>query len=294
VNAPDSSADPGATHAPQRDGDAWVVQCRLLLRGDPRQALGDLPYLGGLLHGLVRACWFHVLELGTQGQARLPFRVIAPAAKAVPWLDEEAGLGFQVLLSAQAAARLDRLLAALQSVGQVSDGAERYAVRAVQLAAHPLHWPQAEQLAPGTEPIQRVRIDWLTPLNLVSRRQIAAGFGHAPPSLHRIVRSLAQRAGLFAPQWASSLGIGSEHWVALDQTLRSAMRADESVQPLVWRYGSRTHAKPVFMQGLLGHQEFMAPLPGPARALLLAGQWLGVGEGASFGCGGYTLKLIAY
>ena len=63
---------------------------------------------------------------------------------------------------------------------------------------------------------------------------------------------------------------------------------------MICRDLTRTKATPFVRHGLMGCQVFRAPgsasLPG-LLGLLSLGAWLGVGEGASFGCGQFDWRL---
>lgn len=269
---------------------ALVLHCRLTLAQAPTTAFHRLPFLGGLLHGLVRAVWWKELGGNAGGHEVGSYRVIAPPVTQGSWLDPQCGLQFQVLLAQALADQRQTLERALYDIHHVSDGAERYDVQDVQTQWLPLDWP---------EPLARINaadtmtlsLQWLTPLHMVSRRQLAAGFGDQPPSLLRITRSLARRAPAFAPGWADTLGLGAPDWRNAEEHWREAVRIQQTTKTFPWRYGSRTKQMPVLRHGLVGGQTFVAKSIPVLESLLLAGQWLGVGEGASFGCGGYALTI---
>ena len=137
---------------------------------------------------------------------------------------------------------------------------------------------------------------WTTPLHLASRSKVQAGHGGAPPTLLAVVRSLRRRACLLEPDWAQALDLDGSAWVAVEESLRQAGAAGDQatrsrMQVVAWRYGSRTKATPFMRHGLMGSQVFVAPTPPSLQALLSLGTWLGVGEGASFGCGQYRWRV---
>jgi len=269
---------------------ASVLQCRLSLDQAQTRAFHGLNFLGGLLHGLVRAAWWAELGGHAGGHEAGLYRVIAPPVTLGSWLDPNGGLQFQVLLAHALTDRRQVLERALHGIRKVTDGAEHYVVKDVQTQWLALDWPTPMARSNETEAVT-LSFQWLTPLHMVSRRQLAAGFGDQPPSLLRISRSLARRARAFAPEWADRLGVGGPDWMEVEESWRDAERLQQATKTFVWRYGSRTKQIPVQRHGLVGDQSFVAKNNAALEALLLAGPWLGVGEGASFGCGGYALTI---
>lgn len=275
---------------PRARSPGQVLHCRLALAQAPETALRRLPFLGGMLHGLVSSVWWDELPRAAPGQDPSQFRIIAPPVTQNSWLDPRQGLQFQILLAEPLAERRQALELALRNIRHVTDGAERYVVQEVQTQWLPLAWPEPSARAGAAETVT-LSLQWLTPLHMVSRRQLAAGFGDQPPSLKRIVRSLVRRASDFSPAWAQALGLASPAWRNVEEHWHDAVRLEQDTKAFAWRYGSRTKQTPVLRHGLVGGQAFAAKTNAVLETLMLAGQWLGVGEGASFGCGGYVLTI---
>ena len=287
-------------------GRLFVVS--LLLRGDLRAGVSRLlgnGFLGGVLHGAVRSRWF---DLANQAGG-LHWRIlVAPRDLVIDsGCDNRPGemhrLQFGVLMHGGQPGLWHGAQQALESLTELTVGSLRVPVlsvhcshRALPLgAARPLaKWRQgldAEPMLPAV-----LALHWCTPLHLASRSKVEAGHGGAPPSLLGLVRSLRRRVCLLEPGWAKALGLESEVWVAAEETLR---RADlpghgatrHRMRLVAWRYGSRTKATPFVRYGLMGCQVFRAPGSASLLGLLSLGAWLGVGEGASFGCGQFDWRL---
>jgi hypothetical protein len=163
-----------------------LIEVSLHLHGNPQEALQRLPYLGGVLHGLLTSHW--VENLGTSAR----WTVLAPAAQMQPtlkraWLDEVGAMRFCVLwhsstLPAGQAAK------ALQKVRTVSLGHERHEVRQVETRLWPW-WGQfpdgsldLETLALAGSPSSTLVLEWRTPLHMASRARVAAGAARTPPA----------------------------------------------------------------------------------------------------------------
>jgi len=280
------------------------IDIALKLQSSPPGALTAHPFLGGVLHGVLSAHWHAGLRGGEAGMssptgAPARFRLLAPPAQAAvpaPWLSGDGTLTFAVLWYSDSAWPAVRAAAALQAARWLGAGSERHRILRVDTRVSVMDPPHLGDLEPEADlGWRRVRIRWLTPVHLVSRARTEAGFGNLPPRLFNLLRSLAQRARALEPAWARRWDIGGESWVRAELPLRAAEllpgRAWHDTHTLVWRYGSRTKARPFERRGLLGEQQFLVPLTAAQAALLTVGQWLGAGEGLSFGCGAYALQI---
>jgi CRISPR-associated endoribonuclease Cas6 len=291
-----------------------VIAVALQLRGGPKGALSQLPYLGGVLHGLLRHQWFEC------DPKRVRWAVLAPAAQPgtrAQWVDENGCLHFGVLWHGDADWPALHAAAALQRLQTISLGMHRHPVAAVHTQVQPWlgYWPSSAQqsqaarttvtaevtaYSPAPASPLTLSLHWCTPLHMASRARVAAGAGNLPPTLLAILRSLHRRATELEPEWAQAWGMDTmaqtdrgSAWVADMEKIRAAQTAasatTDQTRPFAWPYGSRTKAQPFERHGLLGRQTFCLALPPAVQALLHLGMWLGAGEGSSFGCGRYTL-----
>jgi hypothetical protein len=256
--------------------------------------LAQLPYLGGVLHGAISQ---HLHQ--TAWPANAAWRLVAPPRRLVPgqggaqvrWLSDEGNLRFGVVVHAADPMLCAALQGAVQALPWLGSEHERHRVAQVRCRVQdvPAPWLPAQSSA-AVHPLQ-LHLTWLTPLHMASRAQAAAGHALQAPSLLRVVRSLARRAREWQPQWADQLGIGTAAWTAAEEQLRAVRVLGDALVPVRWRYGSRTQPNPHERLGLMGTQRFEATLSAAAMALLHWGPWLGVGEGATYGCGGYELHV---
>lgn len=285
------------------------IHARLLLRRPPHGALADVRYIGGVLHGLLERPWFPAVRAQGEQPAPAAYRLLAPPAQAhgpVDWWQGQNALTFSALWFGDSQHTTAMAAALLQGVRVLSLGAQRHELAGVETRIEPwlAPWPvagasaacetPAELHVPG--PARTLLIEWLTPLDMVSEKRIQAGEGQRPPYLHRILRSLERRALLREPQWAQAWGLCSDGWKAAMEHLWVAQGpAPQLVHdtfPFSWPYGSRTKDRVLRKHGLLGSQTFHLPLSPAQEALLTIGTSLGVGEGASLGCGRFSYRFV--
>ncbi len=286
---------------------------RLRVRGDLRAAalrMTGSDFLGGVLHGAVRSRWFDWVGGDAPGSdraasqsaspANLSWRVLAPPLRRAVGRATADDIQFGAVLHGGDAALWDEAGRRLEALYELSVGPLRVPV----LAAHCEHraLPAAAAWTPamtGDNPYAphpaTLALHWLTPLHLASRAKIEAGHGDAAPTLLATVRSLHRRVCQLEPEWAEALGLRTTAWVFAEEALRRAeARADggtrNRLRLLDWRYGSRTKNAPFGRSGPIGCQVFRVPVTNPLLGLLSIGTWLGVGEGASFGCGQYLWR----
>jgi hypothetical protein len=270
------------------------VDVEVVLQEAPARFLSQLPYLGGVLHGTISQS-LHGAPLASQAMWRLvapPRRFMAGQAGAdVQWLSDAGTLRFGVILHSADTTFCQQLLLAVKGMAWLGSGAERHRVAQVRCLSRGLPVPGVLAGPLSGLQVAQVQLTWLTPLHMASRAQVAAGHALEPPTLLRIVRSLARRASEWQPQWAQQLGIGSPAWTGAEEQVRQAQSLENDVHPLRWHYGSRTKPNPHERLGLMGTQRFEARLSPAVESLLRWGPWLGVGEGATYGCGGYELRV---
>jgi CRISPR-associated endoribonuclease Cas6 len=273
---------------------AYFIDVEVVLCESPAPFLAQLPFLGGVLHGAINQTLHESAASNTPA-----WRLIAPPCRTVfangachgAWLLASGALRFGVVVHGKERAHVLGLLSAVQRVQWLGSGDERLQVKDVQCRIRPVHAPVPKTLAACHAARVQLNLTWLTPLHMASRAQVAAGHAQGLPPLLRIVRSLTRRAMECQPDWAEALGIGTPAWTAAEEQLRSAQMQGVDAVPVQWPYGSRTKPHPHMRSGLLGTQFFTSALsPGP-RALLTWGPWLGVGEGTTFGCGGYEVEI---
>ncbi len=274
-----------------------LIDITLHLQRPRPNAFDRLDFLGGMLHGLLRSVWPRGTKNRPAGWQAPEFRLLPPSAstaEAPRWLNPQGCLSLSVLWHEHAGLSASDAARALQELRVLKVDAESYRLARIETAvgAWQLPWPAGS--LPQDIPKLGLEINWLTPVHLASGARVASGQGDRPPYLFRILRSLQKRAEALEPEWAAAWHIGSPEWRDAIETVRRASHpaavGPHDVQPFEWRYGSRTKAAPILRRGLIGVQRFVVPRHPSVAALLHAGQWLGAGEGSSFGCGLYTAK----
>ena len=305
---------PESEHLPAARGRLFVVTLRL--RGDLQAGLLRLTgsgFLGGVLHGAVRSRWFDLA--GRAGG--LSWRILAPPLNTYvrqgsdKQPDALHDLQFGILMHGGQSGLWHDAQRALESLTELGVGALRVPVLSMHCVHRPLRplrplqvgrarpmtgWREGQDAEPGLP--ASLALHWCTPLHLASHAKILAGHGGAPPLLLAVVRSLRRRVCMLEPEWADALGLGSDTWVTVEEALRRAQACGDGdgasrsrMHAVAWRYGSRTKSAPFLRHGLMGCQVFRLPTSASLLGLLSLGAWLGVGEGASFGCGQYRWRV---
>jgi CRISPR-associated endoribonuclease Cas6 len=276
---------------------AYFIDVEAVLPGGSPSFLAQLPFLGGVLHGAINQTLHESAASNTPA-----WRLIAPPCRTLfanganganhgAWLSASGALRFGVVVHGNERAHVLGLLSAVQRVQWLGSGDERLQVKDMQCRIRPVQAPLPTASAARDAPGVQLSLTWLTPLHMAGRAQVAAGHAQGLPPLLRIVRSLARRAMECQPDWAEALGIGTPAWTMAEEQLRSAQVQGADAVPVQWPYGSRTKPHPHMRSGLLGTQSFTSALSAGPRALLTWGPWLGVGEGTTFGCGGYEVDV---
>lgn len=127
-----------------------------------------------------------------------------------------------------------------------------------------------------------------TPLLLGGRGGIRRERAVPWPSLGAILDAIARRAWALQPDLAQTLGLPPD-WQApptLMQTLPLCL-ADQPARQVQWLYDARRH---IVKPGIVGTLIYAAAPDPLALRLLHWGQWLGVGQQTTLGCGRYVWR----
>lgn len=169
-----------------------------------------------------------------------------------------------------------------------------------QAPAHPL---------PGGASCRLHRIDLHSPLLLASRsaaREQLAVHGQLPwPSLGSVLDSMAQRLITLEPALAAELGLigragSGVAWSAGPEarSIAPLTPADQPARQVQWTYQASARSRPgspprrLVLPGITGSLIYPASADAPRcrleAALLYWGQWLGLGQKTTLGCGRFT------
>lgn len=260
-------------------------------------------HLGGVLHGFVEGAvlnhapqWLeHLRPLGDQGPAG--FTVHAPPAGAVP--DDR--LRFGVVLFGTLGDAAPDIAQALQGQCQ-----RRLQGRAARVIGWQVIDPVAVA-APMAEGIPaRPRLHRLTlrsPLLLASRGAAREGLkvhGQLPwPTLGSVLDSVAQRLHMLEPSLARTLALPEDWRASAVQRATEAMTpAGAPAQQIAWTYSAtpRRHdhddrapaRRQLPLTGIVGTLLYAASDDPLEAGLLHWGQWIGVGQKTTMGCGSYV------
>jgi hypothetical protein len=258
-------------------------------------------HLGGVLHGFVEGAilnhapqWLgHLRPLGDQGPAG--FTIHAPPATT----DATPGdmLRFGVVL-------FGTLGEAVEDVGQAmaAQCARRLQGRVARLIDVQVIEPDLSATAFRTAS-RLHRLTLRSPLLLASRGASREGLrthGQLPwPSLGSVLDSIAQRARLLEPSLARLIGLTSDWRASEVQRATEALTpASAPAQQVAWTYSAtprrsqRSTEPPSRRQlplpGIVGTLLYPASDDPLESALLHWGQWIGVGQKTTMGCGSYV------
>ena len=106
------------------------------------------------------------------------------------------------------------------------------------------------------------------------------------PHLKTILDSVAKRMLVLEPELAQHIGLYPD-WAADDfyATVEPLTPPNKPAQQIHWQYSS---ARTILKPGIGGELLYCCPLGSVETALLEWGQWLGVGQQTTMGCGRYT------
>lgn len=136
--------------------------------------------------------------------------------------------------------------------------------------------------------VRAYSLEFRSPLLLGSRGSIRRDHKVPWPTLKSLLDSIAKRMVVLEPELAQMMGI-VQGWRASDRfdQVEALTPADRPATQVQWPYS--VHRK-IFKPGIVGELIFVTQL-GPAElALLEWGQWLGVGQQTTMGCGRYIYK----
>ena len=139
--------------------------------------------------------------------------------------------------------------------------------------------------------IRAYSLEFRSPLLLGSRGYIRREHKVPWPTLKSLLDSIAKRMVVLEPDLAQMMGI-VQGWRAGDRfdQIEALTPADKPATQVQWPYSVH---RGIFKPGIVGELIFVAQL-GPAElALLEWGQWLGVGQQTTMGCGRYVLRPAA-
>lgn len=147
-------------------------------------------------------------------------------------------------------------------------------------------------------------LNFRSPLLLASRYQVRVRLpqlGSLPwPTLGQVLDSVARRMHALEPELARVTGCAPE-WRASDTAhlIKPLTPAADPARQVVWAYSSMPRARQgqagrpdrrtVPVPGILGTLVYRTTADAVERQLLYWGQWLGVGQKTSMGCGAYVL-----
>ena len=265
-----------------------------------KPAVNAGPYLGGVMHGvfehLVRTHAPKLIDaLGMSGTSQPTRYAVLPPPYGWQAKPEQAllHLGCGIMLFGGAAEHAQTVSEALRHWRELRFGGEVDRVEQIRIDVH--HPPAPQEFSP----LESLTLDWVTPVLLDSQGQRAAGAANASPSLYRVVRSLAARIRHLEPELAILLGLGDrasrdeiflKHWEPIKEKIRHTPIERHSLNPISWRYGSRTKERTFDFTGLIGEITYAGPIAAPIHALLQWGSWFGVGQRTALGQGLYHIK----
>ncbi|MDD5028529.1 MAG: CRISPR system precrRNA processing endoribonuclease RAMP protein Cas6 [Rhodoferax sp.] len=148
----------------------------------------------------------------------------------------------------------------------------------IRRAPHP-------KTAPGHH-LQVHQLEFRSPLLLGARGNIRRTQQVPWPSLKSLLDAIAKRMLVLEPELGQAIGL-AQGWRARDalaeiQALTSAAAPALQVQ---WPYAAH---RSIYKPGIVGSLTYVAALDASETALLHWGQWLGVGQQTTLGCGRYV------
>ncbi|MFZ4538917.1 CRISPR system precrRNA processing endoribonuclease RAMP protein Cas6 [Propionivibrio sp.] len=162
----------------------------------------------------------------------------------------------------------------------------------------PVPWPEspaawlrrAEVTQPRPEALTThlQTLEFRSPLLIGSRGSIRRDHQVPWPTLKTLLDSLAKRMLALEPELANFVGI-AHGWRAseLFEAVKPLTPADAPASQIQWPYAAH---RGIFKPGIVGRLNFHAELGPVELALLHWGQWLGVGQQTTMGCGRYVYQ----
>ncbi len=246
------------------------------------------------------------MTITVEGALRFAVMLYRDAAKAWPII-------VRALIEQQVSRLNGRLFAFRRAWCSTVDGERHDLVRQGRLIEFPEGPPVhrcLESLAALAQPHHPARgfyrLNFRTPLLLASRKaqrereRIAHGLPW--PTLGSVLDSIAARCRQLEPELAAAIGL-PETWQApaVAHALHAYTPAGRPARQIEWLYSSTPRQaldtppdparerRSLVVRGLLGELGYPVPDIPHAAALLHWGQWLGVGQKTTMGCGHYVL-----
>lgn len=161
----------------------------------------------------------------------------------------------------------------------------------------PAPWPESPSAwirRTNTKPIQEISgyrvhtIEFRSPLLIGSRGVIRRDHRVPWPTLKTLLDSIAKRMLALEPELGTAIGI-APGWSASSvyEGVKPLTPADMPATQIQWQYAPH---RGIYKPGIVGTLIFTAALGPTEFALLEWGQWLGLGQQTTMGCGRYIYK----
>lgn len=136
--------------------------------------------------------------------------------------------------------------------------------------------------------LQVHQLDFQSPLLLGARTSIRHAQRVPWPSLKSLLDGIAKRMQVLEPELGASIGLvqgwrASDAWAATYALTPAAAPATQ----VQWPYAAH---RGIYKPGIVGQLTYVAALGRTESALLEWGQWLGVGQQTTMGCGRYVYQ----
>lgn len=274
-------------------------------------------HLGGVLHGFVEGAVLrhavHCLPLLRPGGVHQParFMIVAPPYD----LPAKPRLRFGLRLYGAAATVWRDILAALLEQQDRGLHGRSCRIVAAHLAEpdrppatlwndHRIEADVPPPLVPASlsdRPTAPYHFRFTTPLLLASRKAQRRAPERLPwPSLGSLLDSIAERLRRLEPGLAEAIGLPS-HWRAPQEAwaIHPLPHPEAAARQIPWEYTSTPRPKAdappcsgrrtLHLQGIVGDLVYSHLGLAHERPLLYWGQWLGVGQKTTLGCGDYRI-----
>lgn len=271
-------------------------------------------HMGGTLHGFVeRAVMQHASHLmpvlRPNGDDEFASLVIEPPPFGQPInellrfgivLFRDATQGWSVIARAlleQAASRINNRSTRIQQVLMIQPGSLAQAVVRHGRLVDPVPWPEspaawirrtAIQTGSNLSAHRIHRLELRSPLLIGARGSIRREQRVPWPTLKNLLDSSAKRMLALEPELAHTIGI-AHGWSAHSalESVTPLTPADAPARQIQWPYAPQ---RGIYKPGIVGTLIYHAELSPTECALLEWGQWLGLGQQTTMGCGRYIYK----
>lgn len=271
-------------------------------------------HLGGALHGFVeRAVLEHaghlIPVLRPDGDDEFASLAIEPPPFGQPIgnllrfgvvLFRDATQSWSVIVRAlveQAANGINNRATRIDSLVMIQPGSPIQAVVIGGRLVDPAPWPESPSAwirRANTKPTQEISgyrvhaIEFRSPLLIGSRGIIRRDHRVPWPTLKTLLDSIAKRMLALEPELGKAIGI-APGWRAnsVYDDIPPLTPATTPATQIQWQY---SHHRGIYKPGIVGTLIFTAELGPVEFALLEWGQWLGIGQQTTMGCGRYIYK----